>query len=161
MATLYTNPYALDAQGFSFEGLEQFDQMIKSAKWEECEIGYLDGDNPKLFEAANIHQGNIPTWYEQLDHLSDDDHEALGIRYLLDCGYELEEALNRADEVHIYEGRAEDYAAELLSDIYDLDSLPAIILFHINYQGIASDMETASEICELEHDVWVTNCLDF
>lgn len=162
MTDLYANPYAYGAQGFFFDSAESFEKQIKSASWEECSIEYIDGDNPKLFAAAGIHQGNVHRWFEDLDHLSDEDDEGIAIRYLLDdVGYDLDQALERANDVQLYRGTSADYAAELLADCYEINKLPSVIRYHIDYEGIARDMEINSEITEIGYELWVTNRLEF
>jgi len=156
---LYANPYDISYTGFYFESIDEFQEKMEKAPFEEVEIDYIDGDNPSLFGAAGINQGNIDTWFNDLDHIADD--EAIAIRYLLDTGYNLSEALEKFDDVQIWRGTAEDYAAELIEECYDLSSIPDTIKYHIDYQSIARDMDLNSEITEIEHNVWITNCLDF
>jgi antirestriction protein len=48
----------------------------------------------------------------------------------------------------------EDYAAQLVEDCYSdaLKQLPEFIRFHIDYEGIAHDMEVGSDIFTIEQD---------
>ena len=59
MTTLYANPYCSDYSGFYFDTIDQFNQKMSQTAFEETEIDFIDGDNPKLFNASNIHQGNF------------------------------------------------------------------------------------------------------
>ncbi len=158
---LYANPYDLNFTGFYFESVEKFQKQMKKAKFEEVEIDYIDGDNPSLFEAAGINQGNISIWFQELEDIDDNDDTGIAIRYLRDTGLDLQDAIERADEVQIWHGSSEDYAAELIEECYDMGSIPDTIKYHIDYAGIANDMDLNSEITEIEHGIWVTNCLDF
>jgi hypothetical protein len=160
MTTLYANPYDINYTGFYFDSIDQFNQKLSQANYEEVEIDYIAGDNPKLFQAADIHQCDIDTWFDELDQYSDDGHEAISISYLLDF-YDTEEAIQRHDEVIIYKGSIADYAAELVEDVYPLDELPDIIKHHIDYDSIARDLELNSEVAEIGHNVWVVNSLEF
>ena len=160
MTTLYANPYDITYTGFYFDSTDQFNQELSQAHYEEVEIDYIAGDNPKLFQAADIHQGNVDLWFDELDQYSDDGHEAISISYLLDF-YDIEEAIKRHDEVIIYRGSIADYAAELVEDVYPLDELPDIIKHHIDYDSIARDLELNSEVAEVGHNVWVVNCHEF
>jgi len=160
MTTLYANPYDITYTGFYFDSTDQFNQELSQAHYEEVEIDYIDGANPKLFQAADIHQGNVDLWFDELDQYSDDGHEAISISYLLDF-YDIEEAIKRHDEVIIYRGSIADYAAELVEDVYPLDELPDIIKHHIDYDSIARDLELNSEVAEVGHNVWVVNCHEF
>ncbi len=155
----YAQPYDISYTGYFFSDLQEFSDQLGKAPFEEVELQFIDGDNPSLFEAAGINQGNIDTWFDELEHITDD--EAIAIRYLIDTGLDLEDAIERAEEVQIHHGSAEDYAAELVDECYDLNNIPEIIKYHIDYAGIANDMDLNSEISEIEHNIWITNCLDF
>ena len=158
--TLYANPYDTSYTGFYFDSTDQFDQKLSVSKFEEVEIDYIDGDNPKLFQAANIHQCDIDTWFDELDQYSDTDDEAISIRYLMDF-YDTEAAIQRHNEVILYNGDIADYAFELVEDVYPLDQLPDLIRCHIDYDSIARDMALNSEVAEIDHNLWVVNCLEF
>ena len=160
MTTLYANPYDITYTGFYFDSTDQFNQELSQAHYEEVEIDYIDGANPKLFQAADIHQGNVDLWFDELDQYSDDGHEAISISYLLDF-YDIEEAIKRHDEVIIYRGSIADYAAELVEDVYPLDELPDIIKHHIDYDSIGRDLELNSEVAEIGLNIWVVNSLEF
>ena len=160
MTTLYANPYCSDYSGFYFDTIDQFNQKMSQTAFEETEIDFIDGDNPKLFNASNIHQGNLNIWFEELDQFSDEDDEALSIMFLVDF-MDLDEAIQRHNEVILYKGSIEDYVTELIEEIYPVDQLPEIIRYHIDYSGIARDMELNSEVTEISRDIWVQNNLDF
>jgi len=160
MTTLYANPYDTSYTGFYFDSSEEFDLKLSNAKYEEVEIDYIDGDNPLLFEAAEIHQCDIDTWFSSLDNFSDTDNEAISIGYLIDL-YDMEVAIQRHSEVVLFNGDIADYAYELVEDVYSLDQLPDLIRNHIDYDSIARDLELNSEVTELSRNVWVVNCLEF
>lgn len=161
MTTLYANPYDISFTGFYFENLDEFQEKMEKAPFEEVEIDYIDGDAPSLFTQAGINQGNIESWFDELEHITDSDDEAIAIRYLLDVGLDLQDAIDRHDEVQIHRGTAEDYAQDLIEETTDMDSIPQVIQYHIDYQGIANDMRINGEITEIQYGIWVTNCLDF
>ena len=160
MTTLYANPYDTSYTGFYFDSSEEFDLKLSNAKYEEVEIDYIDGDNPLLFEAAEIHQCDIDTWFSSLDNFSDTDNEAISIGYLIDL-YDMEVAIQRHSEVVLFNGDIADYAYELVEDVYSLDQLPDLIRNHIDYDSIARDLELNSEVTELSRNVWVVNFLEF
>ena len=158
--TLYANPYDTSYTGFYFTSTEEFESNMNKAPFEEVEIDYIDGDNPKLFAAIGIFQCNIETWFDELDQYSDTDDEAVAIRYLTSF-YPAEEAIERFGEVILHRGKITDYAAELIDELHSLDQLPEIIKYHIDYSGIARDMEINGEVAEIDHNLWVVNSLDF
>ena len=160
MTKLYANPYDISKTGFYFTSTDDYLLKMQQAAFEEVEIDYIDGDNPKLFEAAGINQSNIDQWFDNLDSIDDDSTEAISIIFLLDF-MGLKDSISKYEEVNVWFGSAEDYAAELLAYITDLDQLPEIIKYHIDYSAIARDMELSSEITEVSNNAWVTNCLEF
>lgn len=159
-----TNSYfALDlatSHGFYFESFEEYDQKMEKTGFEEVEIQLIDGDNAKLWEACNISQATIETWFDELENIEDDEDEAIAMRYLLD-GLDLDAAIQRADEVQIHRGTAEDYAQDLIEETTDMTQIPQVIQWNIDWQGIANDMRINGEIAEVQYGVWVVNCLDF
>jgi hypothetical protein len=158
--TLYANPYDISFSGFYFGSIDEFNKHLSQASYEEVEIEYVEGDNPGLFQATKIHQGNVDLWFDELDKYSDDSHEASAIGYLLDIMH-LDEAIKRRDEVILHRGSLADYAFELIEDLCSLDRLPNLIRNHIDYESIGKDLELNCEVAELSRNVWVVNCLEF
>jgi hypothetical protein len=158
--TLYANPYDISYTGFYFGSIDEFNKQLSQASYEEVEIVYINGGNPRLFHATNINQGNVDLWFDELDKYSDDSHEASAIGYLLDMMH-LDEAIKRRYEVILHRGNLADYAFELVKDVCSLDRLPDLIRNHIDYDSIGRDLELNSEVTELSRNVWVVNCLEF
>ena len=50
--------------------------------------------------------------------------------------------------------RLEDYAEQLIEDCYgnDIEKLPAFIRYHVDYQGIAHDMELSGDVFTILHE---------
>lgn len=83
----------------------------------------------------------------------DDDDKRRGLVWLVDSvGYSVSDALDKCEDVRTFNGTAEEYAAELLEDSYSdaLDKLPDLIRNHIDYEGIARDLEAGGDIAEAE-----------
>jgi hypothetical protein len=126
MTKLYANPYDISKTGFYFTSTDDYLLKMQQAAFEEVEIDYIDGDNPILFDAAGINQSNLDQWFNELDSIDDDSTEGVSIIFLL--GFmDLKDAISRYEEVTVWFGTAEDYAAELLADTTDLEQLPEII----------------------------------
>ena len=118
---------------------------------------FIDGDNPQLFNAANICQGNIDTWFDTLEDIDDDSDHGISIRYLLSLGYSLSDALDRAEGVQIHRGAAHDYAYDLYSDT----DIPAHLANYIDYDMIARDLELSGDIAEFDFETFITNAHEF
>ena len=162
MTTFYAQPYSLDHTGFYFESLEEFENGITELErrgCEEVEIQFIDGDDhlAKLAQAANIHQGNIDLFFERLEDL--DETAATQLCFLLeDIGYSLSDALERYEEVCLFEGTAADYAYDLFEECYEI---PENLRPYIDYEAVARDMKINGEISEISHDLIVTNQNEF
>ena len=162
MTTFYAQPYSLDHTGFYFDNPEQFEtkmQQLEDRGCEEVEIQFIDGDDyqAKLAKAADIGQGGITLWFEELEFL--DETAATQLLFLLDdIGYSLSDALDRYEDVCLYEGKASDYAYDLYQECYEI---PEHLRFYIDYEAIARDMKINGEITELRYDLLVTNANDF
>jgi len=161
MATFYAQPYSLDHTGFYFEDMDEFEtgmDKLNAQGCEEVEIQFIDGDDHQadLAKAAEINQATVNVWFETLEDL--DEQETTQLCYLLDRGFDLDEALRRYYEVYIFHGKAADYAQELMEDITDI---PENLRYYIDYEAIARDMGYNGEIEEIAHDVIVTNAHDF
>jgi len=156
---LYANPYNSYCEGFYFSSLDEYNDLSEKHPCEEFEVMFIDGDNPKLFASAQISQGNLETWFDNLEHISDDDDKAIQLGYLLvDIGYKLDDAIERSDEVCLFHGSASDYAEELFGDCYDI---PQHLIHYIDYEKIARDLEIEGAISEFSYRIYITNSNEF
>ena len=161
MTTFYAQPYSLDHTGFYFESIEEFEtgmEKLNKIGCEEVEIQFIDGDDHQaaLANEAGINQANITLWFETLDDL--DSFEAIRLTFLLERGFDLDDALRRFEEVCIYQGRASDYAQELIEDT---TQIPENLQYYIDYEAIARDMRLNGEIEEIDSETLVTNAYEF
>lgn len=85
------------------------------------------------------------------------EHELKAIRFLMDNNLVngFEEAIERYDEVIIYEGcTMEDIAYDFVNECYNLDSLPSIIANNIDYEAIGREMEMDGRYFEEDGDIY-------
>ena len=151
----FAQPYSLDATGFYFETYEEY--LAKSTNLtdsfgqpvEEFELQFIDGDNPELFKALEISQASLEQWFDDFELL--DGHQVLIATYLAEQGCTADEVLSKLDDFHIFEGKASEYAAELLEETQP--DIPDFIWQYIDFEAIARDMEINGEINELSYDV--------
>ena len=69
--------------------------------------------------------------------------------------YDMEDAIGRSDDVIIHENQTmEDIAYDLLQECYDVEKLPPIIANHIDYVGVARDLEYDGTYFEQDGDVF-------
>lgn len=90
--------------------------------------------------------------YDNLDELNQklnlieevDESDHIKLKFLLDNNLvsSLEEAIEKIDDVIYHQDSTmRDIAEEYIYTCYDLDTLPKIIAHHIDYDGIARDLE--------------------
>ena len=104
-------------------------------------------------EYENIYELN-----EQLQFLENKtDYELKAISFLIAEGLatDFTDAIEKADDVTIYENQdIGDVAYNLMQDCYNADALPSIIANHIDYDGIARDLEMDGNYFEVGSDVF-------
>lgn len=162
MTTLHATPYNIDAAGFYFESmadyqnksenhLDRFGNLV-----EEFEIQFIDGDDSALFNACGINQSNLDTWFDVIEPMSDTDK--LNLYYLVGvASYSLEQALDKVDEPSIYDGSLLEAARELFDECY-LPSGPDNIKYYIDYEKFARDCILSGDMCEFEYDGETYTC---
>lgn len=149
MTTLHATPYNLDAVGFYFESLEEYQEKANNSLVEEFEIQFIDGDDAALFEACGIDQSNLSTWFNDVETLNDSDK--INLYYLVGCaGYSLSQGLDKLDEPCITEVSLKDAAAELFDECY-LHTVPESVRYYIDYASFARDCELGGDMTEFEY----------
>ena len=151
----HAQPCSLDAEGFYFTGMDDYQAKYDANRdrsglpVEEYEIQFIEGetDDAQLFEAAGITQATVECFIDEIMIL--DDYQKPGLYFLLDTGYDLEEALERLDDVMIQEGSLEEAAETLFDDIY-LDQIPANLQNYIDYSAFARDCEYSGDFREFD-----------
>lgn len=136
MTTLHAQPYNLDAVGFYFESLEDYEVRFENARdsfglqVEEFEIQFIDGEegDAQLFEATGVNQATVSQFFDVIEDM--EDYQKAALFFLLEQGYGLDEAQDNIDDVMIQEGDLEE-AAEQLFDEGD------IILRHSQRPGFS------------------------
>lgn len=161
MTQFYAQPYSLDHTGFYFSSSEEYDagiQALQKKGCDEVEIQFIDGEDhlADIAKAAGLYQNQIKLWFYALENI--DEHEGQQLLFLLECGYSLDDALERYEDVQLYAGTKTDYAYELMDETSDI---PESLRGYIDYDAIARDMELNGEITEIHHELLVTNANEF
>ena len=120
MPTLFANPYS--GTGFEFASLAEYKKKIKAKRGDfEHTIEFIDGDGEEqeFFTAMSGQDGLYPvdleSYYDVLDMRDD---EKAAIYWLLDNrGLSFDDALDKADDVSLFEGSAEDYVYGFVEDV--------------------------------------------
>mgnify|MGYP003640320546 CR=1 FL=1 len=125
MANLYAGSYGYGGPGFYFDSSEEYDKKYKenlnkgeSAPNEEYEIDFIDGSAFELavFNAVEVHQGDVTKYFDLLDELDEDLMPA--IHALTDYGgYDFKDALEKAEEASVFEGSLTDAAYDYVESV--------------------------------------------
>lgn len=138
------------------EILSEGEAICDSPNHEEYFITDYEWDDIVFFDVGEYDNlGELNTECELVDNLSP--HEQKAVAFLLREGIvtELDEAIAKADDVHVYENQSlEDVAYDLIQECYNIHELSPIIANHIDYEGIARDLECDGCYFERDGDVY-------
>lgn len=153
---LFAQPYCASSLGFYFSDLEEYNQKLTSSTSEEFEIHFIDGDDfeSTLAHAIDLNQGNVARYFE----LADDgelEERIDAFVYLVDhVGYDIESALEKLEDVDLYEGSINDWAYDMASDCLGLEG---VALDYFNCEAYARDCQLNGDIAQIRRDLYVTN----
>jgi antirestriction protein len=101
---------------------------------------------------------NIFELNEKLQAIKDvDSNKYKAISFLLSEGIamDVEDAISKTDDVIVHENKTmEDVAYYLIQDCYNIHELSPIIANHIDYDGIARDLEMDGTYFEMGNDIF-------
>jgi len=161
-STYYAQPYNIGATGFYFDSYEDYQGQAAALRddcgspVEEFEIQYINGDDGQLFRACDVQQGSLEQWFNDIENL--DDNEKAALFYLCDdVGYGIQDALEKLEDVTLYEGPLKDAAGELFDDCY-LSDVPALVQQYIDYDAFARDCQQAGDMAEFDFNGTTYTC---
>jgi len=152
----YAQPYNLDARGFYFSTEEEYEQKSSQCRdsfnlpVEEFEIQFIDGslEESDLFRACGVNQASIGQYLSIIEDVPE--YQLPALFYLSDVlGYNMEDAMNKLDDVTLYCGRLEDAAEELFDECY-AHEIPDNLRNYIDYKAFARDCELGGDMKEFE-----------
>ncbi|SDR67556.1 antirestriction protein ArdA [Erythrobacter sp. HL-111] len=153
----HATPYDISATGFYFDTYEEYQARAAVHRneygdpVEEYEIQFIDGDSYRLFDAIGVNQANLKDWFERFEDMDDD--EAVKLIILIEhFGYSVEDALDRIDDLHLFEGTAIQYAEELIESTGMLDQMPENLRYYFDTEAFARDMVLGGDITPVEID---------
>lgn len=138
------------------EILSEGEHICHTENHEEYFITDYEWDDTCFFEIGEYDNlGDLNTKCELLDELQT--YQRKAVAFLLSEGIvaNLEEAIAKADDVHVYENQTlEDVAYDLIHECYNIHELSPLIANHIDYAGIARDLEYDGCYFERDGDVF-------
>jgi hypothetical protein len=155
-ATFYAQPYNLDARGFYFGSMAEYNAKTEGltdrygSPGEEFELQFIDGssEDAQLFSACSVNQCNLEQFFTLVDEF--DDREKAALFYLADInGQSMEDAVSNLDDVNLFEGHLKEAAEELFDECY-AHEIPENLRCYIDYEAFARDCELGGDMYEFE-----------
>lgn len=151
---LHAIPFLPGIPGFDFDSEDDFNTKSEAhhEKYgvEQTEYAIENHDEDRLSKLCNVNPKTLERWFDEIEPLQQDLKAALF--YLLDMtGMDVGEALEKIQDVSLYEGTAEDAAIELFNDLY-LHEIPSKLQNYINYAAFQCDLECNSELVEFSFE---------
>jgi len=154
-ARLWVTTYAKYNAGTLIGKWFDLDEYASRDEFLAAATAYVAEADPELMFCD--YEGFPAAWYcessappdELWDWLEMSDEDKALAKLLAEVGINMEPG-----DAMIYEGSAENYAAELVADCYDL---PEIAERYFDYEAFARDLVLGGDIVELAPDVWLTN----
>ena len=134
-------------EGESISGSDNHEEYFNTDfEWEDTEFFEVN-------EYENLYDLNKKL--QQLEEVEPYKHKAIAFLLSEGLATDVEDAISKADDVTIHENMdMEDIAYELMQSCYNADALPSIIANHIDYEGIARDLEYDGSYFEVGTDVF-------
>lgn len=150
-----TTHYDISATGSYFDTYDEYETRAAAHRNAHCdpvedyEIQFTDGDNCRLFDAIGVNQANLKDWFERFEDM-DDDEAVKRIILIEHFGDSVEDALDRIDEVHLFEGTAITYAEELIESTGLLEQMPENLRDYFATEAVARDIVLGGDITQVE-----------
>lgn len=164
MTTLHAQPYSLDAKGFYFADMADYEAKFEANRdrfgslVEEYEIQFIDGADAELFRDLGIDQDTLDVWFDRVEYLEKNERAALSYLTAGCLNMDVNDALETIDDVCLFEGNIKDYAEEFFDELYP--NLPERLRIYIDIEAFARDLELGCDIYEFRFkgsDYVVTN----
>lgn len=154
---------------FSFDDIDDLVEIVDEI--DEQEDGEFDSSEIAI-EMNVVGEGELFGFISDFDELNYDLMVELGdcgfdeyfeeggdkyyqYKYLVDNnGLSAEDAMEKCDDVQVFEGSRAQYAQEFMDDVYDI---PTNLINYIDYDAYANDLERDGDISEIADDVWIVN----
>ena len=144
-------PYDITAPAFYFNDIEEYQDKLDAHRSEEFEIQFIDGSGIALWlsDVINIDQCNIEKYFDLCEEITCEE-EIIALKYLISCGYDLDDAVVKYKNVQVYHGDPEEYAAHSYEEQGLLHGVPEYITRYIDYEAVANDWLCGGDIVEID-----------
>lgn len=164
MSELFAQPYDMDAKGFYFKDLEDYDskrEVLRNAYGqivEEFEIQFIDGDDIDcaLARAFGINQANLERYFLAVEDW-DDNQKTRYIIAVGECSYSDDTDPDDLD-MDIYEIDSMKELAEQFVEEGLFGEIPEKIRFYLDFDLIARDLQVDYSETEIAETRYVYRC---
>lgn len=152
----FAQPYNTCVCGFYFDDYEEYETQAAALRdpfnqpIEEFEIQVtdLDGAQTELFNALSINQATLERWFDEIVDL--DERDMAAVFFLVtNNGYDLDPAMDKKDDMSLFEGNLLDAATELFDECYASD-IPDNLKSYIDYEAFANDCRCGGDMVEFD-----------
>lgn len=153
----HAQPYDTSKQGFYFTDWDSYIAGVETSGAEEFELQFIDGGDAQLFNACEINQATLCTWFDDVECL--DDWRKVCLFYLMDnniCS-DLTDALDKIDDVSISQCTLREAAEDLFNEYYRHD-VPEQVRAYIDYDAFARDCRLGGDIDEFDFNGETYTC---
>lgn len=156
----YNNGYLHGAWIDCDEGLEhiqdEVNKMLKASPMNDSEEHAIH--DYEGFGSIKIEEYDSFEHVEQLAEVLSglNETETTVFEWLID-NYDTDDAIEKMEEVNVFEGSRSDYAQDLTEEC---NQVPDYLANYIDYDRMGRDMEINSEIVEIDHNLFITNAYD-
>lgn len=164
MSELFAQPYDMDAKGFYFKDIEEYDRKRRALRSafgqivEEFEIQFIDGDDIDcaLAKAFGINQANLERYFSASKDW-DDDQKTRYIIAVGEGGYSDDTQPDDLD-IDIYEIDSMKELAEQFVEEGLFGEIPERLRFYLDYDLIARDLQADYSETEIAGTRYVYRC---
>ena len=149
---LYAQPYSLDAEGFYFSDMADYDKKYSANRdsfgglVEEYEIQMIDGRSIDIAFgiAVGVNQANLPAFFEAVDSWSDYELVRAALAHkenIASSWFGNDASASDYDNIIIYEDMTFDELAEQFVDDGYYGEIPEPLVGFIDYKQIAYELK--------------------
>ncbi|HDR9280171.1 TPA: antirestriction protein ArdA [Burkholderia vietnamiensis] len=152
----FAQPYNTCVAGFYFDDYEDYQTQAAALRdpfgspVEEFEIQAIDLDSAQaeLFNALSINQATLERWFDEVVDL--DERDMAAVFFLVtNNGYTLDDAMDKKDDMSLYEGDLISAATDLFDECY-ASQIPDNLKSYIDYEAFAQDCRCGGDMVEFD-----------
>ena len=138
------------------EVLKEGEIISGSANHEEYFITDYEWVDVSLFKVEEYSNPfELNSAIQALETLEVYQHKAIAFLMSEGLASDIYDAIEKVDDVQIYENQSMvDIAYSLIEECYSLEKIPSLIANHIDYEGIARDLELEGNYYRVDQDVY-------